>query len=382
MSLKKVFCIMTVITVIIGSLLSANQELVYASTIVHLDRNSRDKRVSESNQQKVAEEKQPESVEQEQTKVAEQKKPTVSKQEQPANNSEPVQSKVTTSTSEPARSSEPYKETNVSSNRTNSIGTPYRTPSPMTFSQAEAYSKKFPNEITYHTFKMKDTFGNKNHKRFFDFLKEKGIYHSGSTITGVGETSAIRFSIDYGFENIPSSPVATIGWLIGTTGDWGTSFLPKTINFVFDEGDTVTIYIPLKSINYNARVNNGIFYTALLKQYHGVVTLTPQDLYLLSNHRQLRAAYISDGSNITIHLFYSGDKDKDEKEAVMRGFRHASKMLDISYETVVDLTKLQQDTEEQMRRAALLDSVSREIERDKLKEAILDKMDAQRRNKQ
>ena len=81
MSLKKVFCIMTVITVIIGSLLSANQESVYASTIVHLDRSSRDKRVSESNQQKVAEQKQPEIVEQEQPTVAEQKPPTAVEQE-------------------------------------------------------------------------------------------------------------------------------------------------------------------------------------------------------------------------------------------------------------------------------------------------------------
>lgn len=248
----------------------------------------------------------------------------------------------------------------------------YRTPSPMTFQEAERYSKNFPDDIIYHTFKKKDKFGNKNRIRIFDFLNKKGVYHSGSTITGVGDTSAIRFSIDYGFENRPSTPIASIGWSIGTTGDWGT-FRPQFINFVFDEGDTITI--PLEKVNFNAQVNYGIFVNSILKKFHGVVKLSPQNLYELSIHRQLQAAYISNSSGGLVHLFYSGDKDKKEKDDLMRGFIHASKMLDITYETVNGWIKLQQDTIEAQRRSALLESVNKEIERDKLKEKILTEID-------
>ena len=249
----------------------------------------------------------------------------------------------------------------------------YRTPAPMSFQEAERYSKKFSDDITYHTNKTKDKFGNKNRERIFDFLNKKGLYHSGSTLTGVGDTSAIRFSVDYGFENIPSAPVASIGWLIGSTGDWGT-FRPQFINFVFDEGNTVTI--PIGKVNFNARVNSGIFVASILKQFHGVVVLSPQNLYELSNHRQLQAAYISDSSGGLVHLFYSGDKDKKEKADLMRGFQHAAKMLDITYETVTAWIKLQQDTIEAKRRSDLLESVNKEIERDKLKENILTEMEA------
>ena len=249
----------------------------------------------------------------------------------------------------------------------------YRTPSPMTFQEAEKYCKNFSNDIIYHTFKTKDKFGNKNRQRLFDFLNKNGLYHSGSTITGAGNTSAIRFSIDYGFENISSPPVASVGWSIGSTGEWG-SFRPKYINFVFDEGDTVTI--PIGKVDFYTRANSGIFVTSILKQFYGVVVLTPQNLYELSNHKQLQAAYISNGNESLVHLFYSGDKDKREKDELMRGFHHASKILDITYETVTNLTKLQQDTIEAQRRSALLESVNKEIEHDKLKEEILTEIDA------
>lgn len=165
-----------------------------------------------------------------------------------------------------------------------------------------------------------------------------------------------------------------MGWLIGSTGNWGT-FRPKFINFVFDEGDTVTI--PIGKYNSDVQVNYGIFVNSFLTQFHGVVVLSPQYLYALSNHRQLQSAYISDGSGGLVHLFYSGDKDKQEKSDMMRGFHHACKMLDISYETVANLTRLQQENIEAQRRSALRESIKNEIERDKLKEEMLAEMNGE-----
>ena len=148
----------------------------------------------------------------------------------------------------------------------------------------------------------------------------------------------------------------------------------KFINFVFDEGDTITI--PLGKVNHDAEFNSGLFVTSVLSQFHGIVILTPQNLYALSNHRQLQSAYISDGSGALVHLFYSGEKDKKEKSDMMRGFHHACKMLDVDYETVINLTRLQQKTIEEQERFALVESVKKEIERDKLKEEVLAEMNA------
>ena len=97
---------------------------------------------------------------------------------------------------------------------------------------------------------------------------------------------------------------------------------------------------------------------------------------MLSNHRKLQSAYISDGNGGLVHLFYSGDKDSQEKTDMMRGFHHACKMLDISYDTVSYLTRVQQEKLEDQRKAAMIESVRNEIERDKLKEQLRAEMEA------
>ncbi len=358
---RRKLCIMVATSLLVTNFIPENHGIATASSITYQDRTAREQRMKEAAQHRESQKTQRETNNNSQRKTEDQKADNTtvapSKQEENKTASTPTQ---------------PSREKNVYLNNTSPTNN-LRIPSPMTFQEAERYSKRYPNDITYHTTKIKDRFGNKNRDRIFDFLNEKGLYHSGSTITGVGDTSAIRFSVDYGFENISSTPVASVGWLIGSTGNWG-SFWPKFINFVFDEGDTITI--PLGNVNHDAEFNSGLFVTSVLSQFHGIVILTPQNLYALSNHRQLQSAYISDGSGALVHLFYSGEKDKKEKSDMMRGFHHACKMLDVDYETVTNLTRLQQKTIEEQERFALVESVKKEIERDKLKEEILAEMNA------
>ena len=385
--IKRKLCIMVVSSLLSSSFISLNQDVVDASSIIYHDRSARDQRMKESQERQAAQRAQRKKIESQKAKnesVSNPQAERLDKAPQPIaapaeEEKTPPPAKVETTpppvkeeTPHPSSIAAPVKEVkrtpqyNISSTDYN-----YRTPSPMSFQEAERYSKRFPREITFHTQRIKDKFGNKNRDRIFDFINTKGLYHSGSTITGVGDTSAIRFSVDYGFENITSTPVASVGWLIGSTGNWGT-FRPKYINFVFDEGDTITI--PVGKYNFNASVNSGIFVTSILNEFHGLVVLSPQYLYALSNHRQLQSVYISDGSGGIVHLFYSGDKDKQEKLDMMRGFYHACKMLDVTYETVANLTALQEKNEEAQRRSALIESVKEEIERDKVKEELLAEM--------
>jgi len=72
-------------------------------------------------------------------------------------------------------------------------------PNPMTYAEAALYQKKYTEDITLHLYTQKDSNGNKNKLRIFDFLKNDGLSHSGNTLAGVADRTVLRMTVNYGF---------------------------------------------------------------------------------------------------------------------------------------------------------------------------------------
>lgn len=248
----------------------------------------------------------------------------------------------------------------------------------MSYDKALQYQILHSDEISAFTNKVKDIYGEKNKCRYFGTMHGKnGHLNSGA---GLGQTTLINFLINYGFENIKSEPYAYIRWVADLAGKPDKGYDPKYMNIVFE--DNTVKKFPLQGWEY--RFVPGPFFT-YAHQYDGRIKLTDVDLYDMSKHGKVLAISIDAGDGTIRNFFYSGDKNKTEKQWFNNGIKHALKILEIDDNTMEAKLVEAQKLAEQERVAKLRAEVEAEIKADAEKEAmkkqILAEMEAKKAQK-
>lgn len=251
-------------------------------------------------------------------------------------------------------------------------------PEPMSLSEAQQYAAKYSNEVFYKEYKVKDKFGNKNRDRVFDLLRRGGVNHTGNSIVGVANRTALRLTMQYGVVNSNTKPYVVIGWSGDLAGNPNQGYKPTYMKFVFSSG--AEKQIPLQGWEYQAQRITGIFVSSWAHHFWGTITLDDLDVYDIMRNGDIAAVFIDDGAAGIQHFFYSGDKDKANKVALTRGFIHACRMLNLDAATADGLLKARQDAAEAKRKKELRAEIVKEIqsdkEREQLKQEILAEMKA------
>ena len=233
----------------------------------------------------------------------------------------------------------------------------------MSYDQALQYQSMHSEEVKAFTNKVKDIYGEKNKCRYFGMMNGKrGHFNSGG---GLGQRTLLNFLVDYGFENIQSEPYAYIRWIADLAGRPDKGYEPKYLNLVF--ADNYVKRFPLQGWEYH--FITGPWFTSA-HQYDGRIKLTDVDLYEMSKHGNVLAISIDAGDGSIVNFFYSGDKNKTEKQWFNNGVKHALKILEINDETMEAKLAETQKLAEQERVAKLRAEVEAEIKADAEKEAM------------
>lgn len=243
---------------------------------------------------------------------------------------------------------------------------------PMTYEEALRYQQAHNKDIIVSNYNTKDKFGNKNTERIFDFLGKKGFVNSGSSISGISNTSALRLTVSYGFANDPTPPTVTLSWGGDFDGPPDNGYAPTGLNVVFSDGYVKSL--DLQGYNYSAQWVTGLLYSSVSHFYSGSILLSPFDIYDMTHHGNVAAAHLTTAYGGMRHLFYSGDKNRKQKEQMTRGLNHIATMMDVNENSI----SLVADTVEQNRKKALKEEIRSEVlqeqEREKLKAEILEEI--------
>jgi hypothetical protein len=253
----------------------------------------------------------------------------------------------------------------------------------MTYEQALKYQGLNSEEVFVSNEKVKDAYGQKNIKRYFNLLGKNGLAHSGNTILGVGDSTFINLLMNYGIANMNEEPFAYIRWGANLAGAPDKGYEPKTMNIAFSDGFIKTF--SLQGWEYKREFISGIFISSWAHVYSGRVRLNDFDLYELSQHGQVVAISVDDGNGGIKHFFYSGDKDINNKAKLNRGIYHAMKMLQIDEQAVIAKKAEMDRRAEEERLAKMRAELEREIkaekEREAMKKAIQAEMEAKEKTK-
>lgn len=248
----------------------------------------------------------------------------------------------------------------------------------MTYEQALKYQGLNDEEVFVSNVRVKDVYGQKNIRRYFNLLGKNGLAHSGNTILGVGASTFINLLINYGIANMDEEPFAYIRWGAHLAGAPDRGYEPQTMHIAFSDGFIKTF--SLQGWEYKPEFISGMFTSSWAHTYSGRVRLNDFDLYELSQHGQVVSISMDDGSGGIKHFFYSGDKDIKNKAKLNRGIYHAMKMLQVDEQAVIakkaEMDKLAEAERLAKMRAELEQEIKAEAEREAMKKAILAEMAA------
>ena len=243
---------------------------------------------------------------------------------------------------------------------------------PMTYEEALRYQQAHSKDIIVSNYKTKDKYGNNNTERIFDFLGKKGFVNSGGSISGISNTSALRLTVNYGFANIPEPPSVTLSWGGDFDGSPQNGFAPTGLNVVFSDGYVKSL--DLQGYNYNAQWVTGLLYTSISHFYSGSISLSPFDVYDMTHHGNVAAAHLTTGDGGMRHLFYSGDKNRKQKEQMSRGLQHIAKMMDVNESTIEIVASAAERSRKEVLKQEIREEVLQEQERARLKAEILEEI--------
>ena len=254
----------------------------------------------------------------------------------------------------------------------------------MTYEEAAAYQKSHAEDIVARSEKIRNPYGEKTKSRIFSFLGKNGVSHNWGSI-GTHYT-LINLILNYGDKKLAEAPYAYLRWHMNIDGNPKNGFEPRYMSVSFTDGYIKNlelqgwdyaegnVYIP------GATYDNGYGYSYqtpgtsyVYNQYDGSVKVGELDLYEMAQHGEIASIYIAPnsnddkGNNTTQHFFYTGDKDKEEKAQLARGFQHALTMLEIDE---AHLQQLREEAEKE-RLAKLRKEIEAELEREALKAQIL-----------
>ncbi len=258
----------------------------------------------------------------------------------------------------------------------------------MTYEEAIAYQKAHAEDIVLRTEKIRNPYGEKSKCHYFSFLGKHGVTHSWGSLGD--HNTLINFVVSYGDANMKEKPCAYFRWQANLSGNSKDSFAPDYLSVSFKDGYIQNI--PLQDWEYNeqevyvpgAYYGNGNYGYYIpgtsysYNRYEGSVKVGALELYEMGQHGELASIFIDrgenddQGNNNIRHFFYTGDKDRDKKAQLVRGFQHAITMLEI------DAAHLQQLREEaeQKRVAKLKKEIEAELEKEALKQQILQEREA------
>lgn len=245
----------------------------------------------------------------------------------------------------------------------------------MDYPAAANYQIAHKNDIWIKNVKCKDVYGEKNIERNFSFIGKEGL----TNIVIRGNRSFINLLINYGFENIPSEPYAYIDWWADLAGNPEHGFEPKKIYFAFTDGTVVEM--PIQGYEYHYEAYSTIFGFFDSHTYSGKLKLNSFDLYDLSQRGELANISIDTGNGEIKNFFYSGDKNKKQKQQFDAGLKHALDILEITPESVEKERKEHADAVEAERLAKLRAEVEAEIKAEAEKEAMKQQILAEMANK-
>lgn len=253
----------------------------------------------------------------------------------------------------------------------------------MSYEKALLYQEKNENDVHVVIKKQKDIYGEKNKRRYFSLLSANGLMHTGKTSMGVADRTLINYVIDYGFANIPSEPYAYIRWAADLAGNPEKGYEPKTLQIVFAD-NFIKVY-NLQGWEYRKEFVPGFFFNSIGHNYNGRIKLNRFDIYEMYQHGDIVSASIDAGNGHIKHFFYSGDKDKKEKETLTRAIVHSMKILQIDPNNMqLEYEAYKKQLEEERKanlRAEIEKEIEQEAEREALKKQILLEKEQQKMNK-
>ena len=253
----------------------------------------------------------------------------------------------------------------------------------MTYEEAVAYQKAHAEDIVLRTEKIRNAYGEKSKCRIFSFLGKHGVTHSWGSLGS--QNTLINLVLKYGDAKLNDEPYAYFRWQANLAGNPKDGYEPRYMSVSFKDGYIKNL--PLQGWEYNEQEvyvpgayygsgNYGYYLPGSsysYNQYEGSVKVTPLDLYEMAQHGEIASIFIDrgdnddKGNNNIRHFFYTGDKDADEKAQLARGFQHAVAMLELD---AAQLQQLREEAEKE-RLAQLRKEIEAELEREALKEQIL-----------
>lgn len=253
---------------------------------------------------------------------------------------------------------------------------PYTVDAAMSYEQALIYQQNYSEDIHAVTKKQKDIYGEKNKRRYFSFLGNEGLLHSGKSNVGKAGRTLFNYIIDYGFENIEMEPYVYIRWMADLAGNPEKGYEPKTLQIVFEDNYIKTF--SLQGWEYHKMFVPGLLLSSWGHNYHGRIKLTHFDIYEMSKHGKVLSASMDAGNDTIKHFFYSGGKDADKKEMLTRAIKHSMRILQIDENKITEEIEAHERAAEQERlnklRAEVEKEIKEEAEREAMKKAILEEM--------
>lgn len=246
----------------------------------------------------------------------------------------------------------------------------------LSYSEALVYQKANHHDIHAEYETMKDITGEKDKWRYFSFLSSDGLLNTGNTNIGVADRTFLNYVINYGFENNPIEPYACIVWEADLAGDPTKGYEPSVFRILFADNYVKTF--DLQGWEYKKKFVHGIFFSDLAHSYSGTIKLSRFDIYEMSKHGAVVSASVDAGNGGIKHFFYTGNKNKEDKELLTRAFQHSLILLGI------DSNKMQSEYDAYKKhlgeeriaklRAEVEAEIKAEQEREAIKQQILAEM--------
>ena len=266
---------------------------------------------------------------------------------------------------------EPYRNNQDISNVS-----PGRLPLPMSYKQALLYQSKHKNDIIITTEGTKDSLGNKAKAIFFDFMGKGGFVNAGNSLVAADYT-ALRLYISFGYDTNITAPTPYLSWGANMDGAPRAGFAPTGINVIFSDG--YVKHLNLQGYTYSMQFYEGIFWNySWSHYYYGDIKLNNEDIYEMTHHGDVAACHLTTGYNAVRHMFYSGEKNIEHKQAMSRGLRHIAAIMDINSDTISNERVYKADSAENARKQSLHDEIKagilKEQEREKMREEIMEEL--------
>lgn len=246
----------------------------------------------------------------------------------------------------------------------------------LNYSEARVYQRANNHDIHAEYETMKDITGEKDKWLYFSFLSSDGLLNTGNTDLGVADRTFINYIINYGFENSPIEPYACIVWEADLAGDPTRGYEPKVFRILFEDKYVKTF--DLQGWEYKKKFVHGIFFNDLAHSYSGTIKLSRFDVFEMSKHGAVVSASIDAGNGGIKHFFYTGNKNKEDKELLTRAFQHSLILLGIDSDKMQAeyIAYKQQQEEERIAkiRAEVEAEIKAEQEREVIKQQILKEM--------